>query len=33
MGAMLGIGPKQPVAARHFGAVIALDTALNLVAQ
>ena len=29
---MLGIGPKQPVATWHFGAVITLGTALNLVA-
>ena len=33
MGAMLGIGPEQAVAARHFGAVIAMAATVNLGAQ
>ena len=33
MSAMLRIGPKQPVAATRFGAVIAMGAAVNLGAQ
>ena len=33
MGAVLGIGPKQTVAARHFGALIEMGAAVNLGAQ
>jgi hypothetical protein len=30
---MLRIGPQQPIAARHFGAVIAVGAAVNLGSQ